>query len=473
MKKTVLILTFLLVLTSFCYVHVNKVEAFDICPDWKVIGNGSYPFRTERFSHGGRFSMGFAGSQSSKVEQTHSPSIPVNNMDSWTFYVYHNEVSQNYDVEVTVNYTDGSSTIQGFSGSSASWVQKDILTGLSANKNVNRTQFRGVTSCGFVDDVSLLVSSVEQISNGDFEDPDDIEGERIHSQGYELGNKTGWFFYGGSVGSATVHSGVYSANIDYGSRIEQEICPFVLTDNVTTFDVWIYHESERASQTVSIKVDYSDASSDTFFPTSTFGSWVEVDCIAELTLGKNISHIKISNSDSMEFHTTHIDDWSLLANEQEQPSDAPVVGPNPQPSHHRLWVTVLLNGEWVKGCNVTVKGGPDDSSVWTLTNLFGKAKFKVKSGSYEIEASYQQYRKTEPVDISKATDITINLSEFDYVRVAVPRVPDGMGWFTLPDLDLTTETLLFLLLPLIVLVIYAIKKATEGPQKRWKYSYLK
>jgi len=153
-------------------------------------------------------------------------------------------------------------------------------------------------------------------------------------------------------------------------------------------------------------------------------------------------------------------------------SDSPVVGPNPNPAKHRLWVNVMLNGEKLKGCNVTVEGGPDNIFEWGLTDLFGRAKFSVKKGPYEVVATYDLYRKTVQILVSKATDITIDLTEADYFPDGFPEDQKGPEWFSLPELDLSNEAILFLLLPLIVLIIYAVKKASEGPKRKWKYSYL-
>jgi len=50
---------------------------------------------------------------------------------------------------------------------------------------------------------------------------------------------------------------------------------------------------------------------------------------------------------------------------------------------------------------------------------------------------------------------------------------DFLAWVKLPEIDFTTETMLVFILPLIVLVVYAVKKASEGPKRKWKYSYLK
>jgi len=152
----------------------------------------------------------------------------------------------------------------------------------------------------------------------------------------------------------------------------------------------------------------------------------------------------------------------------------PVVGPH-TPMNNRVKVTVRLNGEWVKGCNVTVEGGPDNRTEWGLTDVFGSVKFNLKTGSYEIVASYEQHRKVKPVYVSTHMTIGIDLTEEDIIRpdVLPDALEDFLAWVKLPELDLTTETLLVFILPLIVLVIYAVKKASEGPKRKWKYSYLK
>jgi len=138
-------------------------------------------------------------------------------------------------------------------------------------------------------------------------------------------------------------------------------------------------------------------------------------------------------------------------------------------------LTVRLNGECVKDCNVTVEGGPDNRIEWGLTDVFGSVKFKLKTGSYDIVASYEQYSKTKPVYVSTHMTIGIDLTEEDiFIPDRLPEaLEDFLSWVKLPELDLTTETLLVFILPLIVLVIYAIKKASEGPERKWKYSYLK
>jgi len=156
----------------------------------------------------------------------------------------------------------------------------------------------------------------------------------------------------------------------------------------------------------------------------------------------------------------------------------PVVGPH-TPMNNRVKVNVRLNGEWLKGANVTVEGGPDNRIEWGLTDPFGGVKFKLATGSYEIVASYEQYRKGKSIYVSTHMTVSIDLTKEDIISPDV--IPEDVkdffeelaSWVNLPELDLTTETMLVFILPLIVLVGYALKKASEGPKRKWKYSYLK
>ena len=153
----------------------------------------------------------------------------------------------------------------------------------------------------------------------------------------------------------------------------------------------------------------------------------------------------------------------------------PVVGPH-TPQNNRVEVNVRLNGDWVKGCNVTVEGGPDNRTEWALTGVFGSVKFYLKTGGYEIVATYEEYSKTKPVYVSTHMTIGIDLTKKDIISPDVlPKelFEDMLAWLNLPELDLTSETFLVFIIPLIVLVVYAVKKASEGPKRRWKYSYLK
>ena len=155
-------------------------------------------------------------------------------------------------------------------------------------------------------------------------------------------------------------------------------------------------------------------------------------------------------------------------------TSGPVVGPH-TPMNKRVKVTVRLNGEWLKGCNVTVEGGPDNRAEWALTDVFGVVKFKLATGSYDIVASYEEYSKSKPVYVSTHMTIGIDLTKEDIISpdVLPEDFEEFLAWLNLPELDLTTETLLVFILPLIVLVVYAVKKASEGPERKWKYSYLK
>ena len=149
----------------------------------------------------------------------------------------------------------------------------------------------------------------------------------------------------------------------------------------------------------------------------------------------------------------------------------PVSGPH-TPINHRLKVMVRLNNEWLKGCNVTVEGGPDNRLEWALTDLLGTVKFKLRTGSYEIVANYEQYSKTKTVHVSSHMTIGIDLTEQDIIRpLVIPE--DVFAWIGLPEFDLTKETFLVLLLPLIALAVYVFKKASEGGKRKWKYSYLR
>lgn len=155
-------------------------------------------------------------------------------------------------------------------------------------------------------------------------------------------------------------------------------------------------------------------------------------------------------------------------------SDQPDVGPNPSPSQHRVVVTVRLNGEWLRYCNVTVTGGPDNIFEWGLTDVFGRSIFRLKTGSYDIVATYEGYWKKKPIYVSKHMTIGIEFTETDYFPEGLPTDKEiGPAWVGLPELDFTSEVILVFLLPLIILIIYAVKKALEGPQRKWKYSYLR
>lgn len=140
-----------------------------------------------------------------------------------------------------------------------------------------------------------------------------------------------------------------------------------------------------------------------------------------------------------------------------QPSDAPVIGPF-GPSLHRIVVNVKLNDDWVKECNVTLEGGPDNRTEWGLTNLFGRSEFRVKTGSYEIGLKYEDYTRTIPLHVSKNVVLGIELTEDDYV------VESFMEW--------TPETML-ILVPAILVIVYALKRVADSPNRKWKYSYLK
>lgn len=149
----------------------------------------------------------------------------------------------------------------------------------------------------------------------------------------------------------------------------------------------------------------------------------------------------------------------------------PVSGPH-TPINNRVKVTVRLNAQWLKGCNVTVQGGPDNRLEWALTDLRGTVKFKLRTGSYDIVANYEQYSKTKTVYVSSHMTIGIDLTEEDIIRPFV--IPEEvLAWFGLPEIDFTTETFLVLLLPLIVLAVYVVKKVAEGGKRKWKYSYLR
>ena len=156
-------------------------------------------------------------------------------------------------------------------------------------------------------------------------------------------------------------------------------------------------------------------------------------------------------------------------------SDQPDVGPNPSPSQHRVVVNVRLHGEWVHMCNVTVKGGPANTFEWGLTDVFGRSKFTLKTGPYEVVATYQQYRKGKSIHVSSHMTVGIDLTEADYYPDGFPEDEreEPLAWFALPQLDLTTEAILVFIIPLAVLIVYAVKKATEKPKRKWKYSYLR
>jgi hypothetical protein len=284
--------------------------AYEVAADW-TNNSEYYSCRSEQFSHAGDLSL-FITELNAEVYQSISPSVEVDNMDSFTCWIHAiTDLFNNYGVTCYVNYTDSSRETIAISGSSSSWVSVNILSSLDSGKSVNAIHFKGAGYNGFVDDVSLMLSAVEQIDNGGFESPTGTSGNRFINSGFEWGEESGWYDYGMDIEETEVYSGSYSAEIYYGARFEQEIAPYILTDDISTFGCYVYCEDARAAQYTLITIEYADGSSDDVPLTGIYGSWSYVDLTGEVTEEQSIERVVCSNYDSGEVHSSYFDEFSL------------------------------------------------------------------------------------------------------------------------------------------------------------------
>lgn len=192
-------------------------------------------------------------------------------------------------------------------------------------------------------------------------------------------------------------------------------------------------------------------------PEPTHGAWGQ----EETEGGQNMTGwVYVASPCHIHFNVTSFSTYALIFNATTEPT----VGPH-GPTNHRVQVDVTLHGDPVKGVNVSMEG---KGFRWGLTDLFGRCIFKVKTGTYHIRASYSGYVQTRTVYISRNINIPIELG----VEIETTREEDFLKWIGLPEIDFTSYGFWVLILPLILLVIYAIKRALEGPKRKWKYSYL-
>lgn len=194
---------------------------------------------------------------------------------------------------------------------------------------------------------------------------------------------------------------------------------------------------------------------------SPYGTWSPRLMINSTWQG-NVTSWSYVSGDSQYMHDT-VSSFSRYTFHFNATSE-PTVGPH-GPSKHSVKIDVTLNGERVKGCNVSMEG---NGFRWGLTNLFGRCTFKVKTGTYHIRARYNEYVQTRTVHIDRSITIPIELN----VETEPTESEDFLRWIGLPEIDFTTYGFWVLVLPLILLVIYAVKRVLEGPKRKWKYSYL-
>jgi len=147
--------------------------------------------------------------------------------------------------------------------------------------------------------------------------------------------------------------------------------------------------------------------------------------------------------------------------EQEQSEIPPSSVSGQNPWHKKLLVTVTYNGEKLHLANVSVTNTATSTSIWTLTNIFGEAKFRVPEGRYTIRAEHPDYGSAEKeVLLENHIEIEIDIAK-------------GSPLTVFPSFNFGDFGLGILVLPVSIFVLYAFSLILRKPKRKYRYSYLR
>jgi len=166
-------------------------------------------------------------------------------------------------------------------------------------------------------------------------------------------------------------------------------------------------------------------------------------------------HVRTSCSSLSTFSLT----WDQPPEQEEGEVPSGVSGQNPW--HKKLWVTVAYNGEKLHLANVSVINTATTASIWTLTDNFGEAKFRVPKGQYIVKAEHPDYGFAEKKVLLE-----------DHMEIEID-IAKGSPLTVFPTFDFGEFEFGVLVLPIAIFVIYALTLIMRKPKKRYRYSYLR
>ncbi|MFX0101187.1 MAG: fibronectin type III domain-containing protein [Candidatus Hodarchaeota archaeon] len=189
------------------------------------------------------------------------------------------------NMRATITYWDNTTTTQDFAGNAA-WTQHSV-TNISPGKRLRKVRLETLANSstkGGLDDISLLYTPVNGISNG----------------GFEMGNLTDWTTGGTYLAWVhdldpvyVTHSGsfgcqimVFGGGTYHASYIEQNFTnSFIYSDFVLSFTFW-----KRTLPAMRVNITYWDNTS-TYQDFSGVGAWVE-HTVTNISAGKRLRKVR-------------------------------------------------------------------------------------------------------------------------------------------------------------------------------------
>lgn len=103
--------------------------------------------------------------------------------------------------------------------------------------------------------------------------------------------------------------------------------------------------------------------------------------------------------------------------------------------------------------------------TWSLTDVFGRALFRLPYGNYEVKAEKEGLGYSQKVTLlmNEHKEVILNLQQVSGFEAMPFDIPPELG----------AGTKIFLLLPVAILTIYGLTLLFKQPKRKWKYSYLK
>ena len=148
--------------------------------------------------------------------------------------------------------------------------------------------------------------------------------------------------------------------------------------------------------------------------------------------------------------------WDQPPEQEEGEIPSGVSGGNPW--HKELWVTVLYNDEKLHLANVSVT---NTANIWSLTDIFGQAKFRLPKGTFNVTASHGDYGSAyRAVLLEDQTEIEIDIAQ-------------GFPLSVYPAFDFGEFRLGVLAVPVAIFLIYVFSLILRKPRRKYRYSYLR